>query len=99
MQQVLQKRTDFWERIIVPVGGQGGVTLSFVCPHCHRHPLEDYIWWVSTGHGGSSNKRKKRCNWWCAACGGQYDRRNPNRVLVTQDSTDRCEAKVFARIW
>ena len=39
----LQKSTDFLKRIIVPVEGQGGVTLSYVCPHCHCHPLEDYI--------------------------------------------------------
>ena len=52
-------------------------------------PLEDYIWWVLTGHG------KKLCNWWCAACVGQYNWRDPNRVLVVQDSTDRSEAKVF----
>ena len=30
----------------------GRVTLSYVCPHCHRHPLEDYLWWVPTKHGG-----------------------------------------------
>ena len=23
---------------------RGGVTLSYVCPHCHRYPLEDYDW-------------------------------------------------------
>ena len=34
----------------------------------------------------------KQCNWWCAACGGQCDWKNPNRVLVIQDNT---EAKVF----
>ena len=32
----LRKSTDFLRRIIVPVEGQGGVTLSYVCPHCHR---------------------------------------------------------------
>ena len=30
---------------------RGGVTLSYVCPHCHRFPLEDYTWWISSGHG------------------------------------------------
>ena len=45
--------------------------------------------WVSTGHG------KKPCSWWCTACGGQYDWRAPNRVLVTQDSMDHREATVF----
>ena len=42
---------------------------------------------------GTPNVRQ--CNRWCAAFGGQYDRRNPNRVLVIQDSEDRREAKVF----
>ena len=94
VQLILQKRKDFLRRIIVQVEGQGGVTLSFVCPHCHRHPLEDYIWWVSSGHD-DGRKKKKQCIWSCAACGGQYDWRNPNRFAVTQDSTDRGEAKVF----
>ena len=64
-QQVLQKSMDFLRRIIVPIEGQGGVSLSNVYLRCHRFLLEDHIWWVSTGHG------KKQCNRWCAACGGQ----------------------------
>ena len=55
VQQILQKSTDFLRRIIAPVGGQGGVTLSCACSHCHRFPIEDDIWWVSTRHG------KKQC--------------------------------------
>ena len=30
--------------------------------------------------GDSGKKKKKQCNWWCAAYGGQYDRRDPNGV-------------------
>ena len=37
--QILQKRSDVPRRIIVPVQGQGGVTLSHVCPHSHRFPM------------------------------------------------------------
>ena len=88
VQQILQKSTEFLRRIIVPVGRPGGATLSYRCPHCHRCPLEDYIWWVLR-HG------EKQSNWWCAACGGQCDWRNSNRVLVFLDTTDRGEAKVF----
>ena len=33
---MVQKSTDFLRRIIAPLEGQGGVTLSFVCFHCHR---------------------------------------------------------------
>ena len=81
VQQIMQKSTDFLRRIIVLVEGQGGVTLSYVCLHCHRVPLEDYIWWFSMGHGDSRKKGKKQCSRWCAACGGQCNWRNPNRVF------------------
>ena len=73
----------------------GGVTLSYVCPHCNRFPLEDYIWWVSTGHGDGNNRKKKHCNWWCAACGGQSEWRAPDRILVVQLCVNASEAKVF----
>ena len=29
-----RKGTDFLRRIIAPVDGMGGVTLSYICPHC-----------------------------------------------------------------
>ena len=86
VQDILRKSTDFLMRIIVPVEG---VTLSYVSPHCHRFPLEDHTWWFSSKHG------KKPCNWWCAACGGQYKWKAPNRSLVMQDSTDLRKAMVF----
>ena len=71
VQGIMLKSTDFLRSIIAPVAGQGGVTLSYVCPHCNCFPLEDYIWWVSTGHGDSNNKKKKSCSWWCVVCDGQ----------------------------
>ena len=88
-QDILRESTDFLRRIIVPAPASRGVTLSRVCPHCRCLPLEDYLWWVSSGHG------KKQCGWWCAACGGQYDWRAPNRILVIQAGVDPREAKVF----
>ena len=36
VKQILHKSTDLLRRIIAPVGGQGGVTLSYVCLHCHE---------------------------------------------------------------
>ena len=50
---------------------------------------------MSSGHGDGNNRKTKECNWWCAACGGQYDWRAPNRLLVRQDSVDPREANVF----
>ena len=37
--------TDYLQRIIAPAGGQGGVTMSYVCPHCNSFQMEDYVWW------------------------------------------------------
>ena len=47
VQEIMFKSTDYLRRIIAPVGGQGGVTMSYLCPHCNSFPLEDYVWWVS----------------------------------------------------
>ena len=44
VQDMLRKSKDFLWRIIVPFKGQEGVTLSYVCPRCHRCPHEDHIW-------------------------------------------------------
>ena len=66
VQQIVQKCTDVLRRTIVPVEGQGGVTQSYVCRHCQRYPLEDYILL------GLDGAREKQCNWWVRG-GSQYD--------------------------
>ena len=66
VQQIVQKRTDVSRRIIVPLEGQGGVTLSHVCLHCHQFPRAGYIWWVSTWHW------KNPVQLWCTACSNQF---------------------------
>ena len=63
VQKIFRKSTEFPRRIIAPVGGMGGVTLSYICPHCNSFPLEDHVWWVSTGHGDSNNRKKKHFSW------------------------------------
>ena len=68
-------------------GGQGGVTMSYLCPHCDSFPLEDHIWWVSG--------RKERNNWWCAICGEKYDWKHPDRLLVVQTVESVNQVKVF----
>ena len=57
-QEILRKSTDLLRRIIAPVDGTGGVTLSCVCPQCKSFSLDEYIWCVSTGHGDSNNKER-----------------------------------------
>ena len=89
------KSTDVLRQII-------GVTLSYGCPHWNCFPLDDYTWWVSMGHGDGNNRKKKHCNWWCAASRGQYEWRAPNRILVVQLGVSATEAKVFkahAALW
>ena len=88
VQGILLRSTDFLRRIIAPGGGQGGVTLSYVCPHCNSFLLEDHIWWVTT-------EKKKSCNWWCATCGCLHDKGTPNRKLVLQVGTNASRPKVF----
>ena len=89
VQDIMLCCTDFLRRIIAPVGWQGGVTLSYVCPHWNCFPPKDYIWWVSKGHG------KKHCGWWCAKCGNPYEWKAPNWVLVVQTGADVSQAKVY----
>ena len=72
VQEIMLKSTDYLLRIIAPVGGQGGVTMSYRCPNCNSVPLEDYVWWISAG--------KKYTSWWCAICGVKYDWKQPNRL-------------------
>ena len=47
VQEIMIRSTDYLQPIIAPVEGQGGVTMSHLCPNCNSFPLEDYIWWVS----------------------------------------------------
>ena len=87
VQGIVLKNTDFLRRIIAPAGGQGGVTLSYLCPRCNSFSLENYIWWVSAG--------KKHCSLWCAIGGENYEWRAPNRLLVVQTVASASKAKVF----
>ena len=51
VQESTIRSTDYLRRIIAPDGGQGGVTISCLCPNCNSFPLEDYVWW-SLGEKG-----------------------------------------------
>ena len=35
VQEIMIRSTDYLRRIIAPVGGQRGVTMSYLCPHCN----------------------------------------------------------------
>ena len=86
----LRKSTDR-----APIDGMEGVTLSYVCPHCSCIPLDNYVWWVLTGHG-DGNKRKKEalqlvvCSMW-----RPLRMESANRILVVQIGANEDRAKVF----
>ena len=86
VQEIMLRSTEYLRRIIAPVGGQGGVTMSYLFPHCNSFPLEDYVWWVSG---------RKSTKWRCAICGEKYDWQQPNRLLVVQTGESFEQAKVF----
>ena len=60
VQEIMLKSMDYLRRNIAPVGGQGGVAMSYLCPNCNSFRLEDYVWWVTAG-------KTTKC--WCAICG------------------------------
>ena len=66
VQRIMLKSTDFLRRIVAPAGGQGGVTLSYLCSHCNCFPFEVHTWWASTANGDGNNKKKTHCSLWCA---------------------------------
>ena len=84
VQEIMLGSTGYLRRITAPVGGQGWVTVSHLCPHCNSCPLN--IWWVS---GWKDTK------WWSAICGAKYDWKQPNRLLVVQRGDSIEQAKVF----
>ena len=43
VQQIMLRSADCLRRIIAPVGGQEGVTMSYLCPHCNSFLLGDYV--------------------------------------------------------
>ena len=75
-------RRRFWRR-------SDHVVVRLPSLQCHRSPLEDFMWWVSSGH------RRKQCKSLCEAYGGHYNHKNPNRSLVIQDGVSASETKVF----
>ena len=81
------RSTDYLRRIIAPAGGQGSVTLSYLCPHCNSFPVEDCVWWVSVG--------KKHSSWVVRSLWRKYDWRVPNWLLVVHTGESASQAKVF----
>ena len=85
VQEIMLRSTDYLRRIIAPVGGQGGVTMSYLCPNCNS-----FLWKTRlVGLWGKTTK------WWCAICGEKCDWRQTNRLLVVQTGESFEQAKVF----
>ena len=43
VQEIVSRSTDYFRRITAAAGGEGGVTMSYLCPNCKSFPLEDYM--------------------------------------------------------
>ena len=71
-QAIVIRSIDYLRRIIAPAGEQGGVAMSYLCPHCNSFPVADNVWWVSGEMGGTRSVEKK------------YDWKQPHRLLVVQ---------------
>ena len=84
--EIMIRSTDYLWRIIAPVGGQGGVTMSHLCPDCSSFPLEDCIRWVSREKGATIGG---------ARCVEKDDRKQPDRLLVVQTGERIDQAEVF----
>ena len=80
--------TDYLRRVIAPTGVQGRVTMSYLCPHCHSFPMEDYVWWVS---GEKKAFKLVARDLWRK----NYDWKQSNRLLVVQTGESVHQAKVF----
>ena len=80
VQEIMLRSTDYLRRTIAPVGGQGGVAMSYLCPHCNSFPMEDFVWWVSGRKsmqiGGARSVEKNMTggnqtgSWWCRLAKG-----------------------------
>ena len=57
VQEIMLRSTDYLRRVVAPVGGQGGVTMSYLCPNCNSFPLEDYDWWVCMDKSTTGSNR------------------------------------------
>ena len=77
VQEIIGKSTDFLRKVMAPVGGMGGVTLSKICPHIKSFSLEDNIWWETAERrstvGGvryveaDTNGEHQTGYWWCSS--------------------------------
>ena len=86
VQEIMLGSRDYLRCIIAPVGGQGGVTMSYLCAHCNSFFLESTF-------GGSLVE--KHTYWWCAICREKYEWKQPNRLIVAQTGDSIEQAKVF----
>ena len=83
VQEIMLRSTYYLRRIVAPVGGQGGVTMSCLYPQCNSFP------WKAT-FGGSQGEKE-------AISGGveKTDWKQANRLLVEQTGDSIDQAKVF----
>ena len=55
VQEIMIRSTDYLRRIIAPAERQGGVTMSYLCPHSNSFPM-DYHECLVSGRKGRNNQ-------------------------------------------
>ena len=75
VQEIMIRSTDYLRRIIAPVGGQGGVTMSYLCPIATVSP------WKTT-FGGSQEEKS-------TPLGGVRHKRRVIRLEATEQAFGR----------
>ena len=83
VQEIMISSTDYLRRINAPAERQGGVSMSYLCPHCNSFPMEGYVWWVSG--------RKGRNDWWCAICGEKWLEATIQALVQTGESVNQAK--------
>ena len=90
VQGIMLKSADFLRRIIAPAGGQGGVTMSYLCPNCSSFPWR-------TPCGGF-----QLSSWWCGLWRKSVIGRRPTDYWwykqVTVSVRQRCSKRMCRKV-
>ena len=72
---------QFCRCVLGQKGEIGSVYVAWICPHCFRIPVRDYIWFQCEGNFPGNR-------WFCSACGKQFKYGPDGFVLGVQTTDD-----------
>ena len=86
---------DILRRTIAPVDGMGGVTLSYVCPHCTISPWRTTFGWYPRDTETATTERRSMVTGGVPVVGANTNGERPTKILVVPLGVNANEAKVF----